>query len=100
MKLKLFYCCDALQQEIDDPRVFISYISKYREYAIGTIDSNIVRLIYNCPWCGTKLPKSLRKKWFSVLETEHNFDDPWNEKQSKLIPEEFKTDEWWKKRGL
>ncbi len=60
MNWPLTYCCNALEQEISDPRVFICYAPKYREYYIGTIDPTIVRLIYMCPWCGTKLPKSLR----------------------------------------
>ncbi len=38
---------------------------------------------------------SLRDNWFDALE-ELGFDDPDNQK----IPEEFKTDEWWKKRWL
>lgn len=60
------YCCNTLEQEINDPRVFIDYTSKYREFLIKTVDPGIVRLICNCPWCGKALPESLRDKWFDT----------------------------------
>jgi hypothetical protein len=101
MKSELtYYCCDALETEINDPRVFIDYNKKTREYFIETVDKQIIRVIYRCPWCGKKLPKTLRKKWFLILEKEYGIDDPLNKTQINLIPEEFKTDEWWIKRGL
>jgi hypothetical protein len=100
MTLKIIHCCKAMEEEINDPRVFLGYASKYREYFIQTINPSIVRLIYICPWCGKTLPKSLRNEWFEALEKEYCLDDPWDKKQENLIPEEFKTDEWWKKRSL
>jgi hypothetical protein len=53
-----------------------------------------------CPFCGTKVPKSLTKKRSEILEREFGIDDPYDTKQKKRIPQEFETDEWWKKRGL
>jgi len=94
------YCCHAMEQEINDPRVFINYNPKYREYYINTTSKHVIRIIDNCPWCGKKLPKNLRNEWFDILEKEYNLDNPWDEKQALLVPEEFKTDEWWKKRKL
>jgi len=41
-----------------------------------------------CPWCGQKLPDSLREDWFDRLE--QLGVDPYSAK----IPEEF-TDERW-----
>lgn len=64
------------------------------------MQSNAVQRIDCCPWCSKKLPESLRDKWFEFLEKEYSLDDPHREEQEKLIPEEFKTDEWWKERGL
>lgn len=98
MNRKITYCCYGLEQEINDPRVFINYNPKYREYYINTASKPVVRLIANCPWCGNELPKSLRDEWFIILEKEYNLDDPWDKNQALLIPEEFKTDEWWIKR--
>ena len=59
-----------------------------------------MQCLFYCPWCSEKLPKSVRSKWFDILNEEYNIDDPDSEEQEKLIPAEFKTDEWWKKRKL
>ena len=99
MEKKISYCCEALEQEISDPRVFINYNPKYREYYINTTSEHVIRLIYSCPWCSKELPKSLRDKLFDILEKECDLDDPWEKNQALLVPEEFKTDEWWIKRG-
>lgn len=55
--------------------------------------------IYFCPWCGTKLPHNLADEWFAILAQEYNIIDP-SAKDRHKVPLEFKTYEWWKKRGL
>ena len=101
MKNKTVHCCPIMQDAFDDQRVYIGYVPKYREYFINMRNEPIIAyLITYCPWCSKKLPKSLRKKWFNTLKSEHNLDDPWGKEQEKLIPKEFNSDEWWKKRGL
>lgn len=57
--------------------------------------------LWYCPWCGKKLPKDLGEIWIETLKKEYGI------KESDIdyinlsnIPEEFKTDEWWKKRRL
>jgi hypothetical protein len=71
-----------------------------------------------CPFCGTEFPPDLVEKWAQVIleelgpeylvEFETNYQksirknyvpDP-DLPEAKPLPEEFKTDEWWKKRGL
>ncbi len=56
--------------------------------------------LYYCPFCSTQLPKILNNELFAILETSFNMRDPWNNIINGTIPEEFKTDKWWKKRGL
>ncbi|MDR3550584.1 MAG: hypothetical protein P4L31_04165 [Candidatus Babeliales bacterium] len=107
-KITKSICClsmqDALEQADDSP---LTYSPDHRSYTISApralVKKNIVWLGYRvdfCPFCGTKLPKDLTEKWWDILEKEYGIDDPYDDKQKKLIPEEFKTDEWWKKRGL
>jgi hypothetical protein len=44
--------------------------------------------------------KCLKDEWFDILEKEYELDNPaWDLEQKEKIPAEFKTDEWWKKRG-
>lgn len=52
-----------------------------------------------CPRCGTKFPHELGDEWYEILQEEYGIEDPMDEDAHRL-PEEFKTDEWWKKRGL
>ena len=100
MNKKTNHCCIAMQQALDDIRVYFGYIPKYKEYYINTKNPIVIYIISHCPWCGKKLPSNLTDKWFEILEKEYNLDDPDSKEQAKLVPEEFKTDEWWIKRGL
>jgi hypothetical protein len=99
------YCCedmkrnveykDEVQDEFDCPNNLITYVSNADEYGIIFHDGGTAYMrIRYCPWCGAKLPESKRSLRFEILEA-MGCEVPWDE-----IPEEFKTDEWWKKRGL
>jgi hypothetical protein len=59
--------------------------------------------ITNCPFCGAKLPENLIDEKddtiYKELGADYLYDDDGNPPKKEL-PEEFKTDEWWKKRGL
>jgi hypothetical protein len=84
------HCCqrmhDALVQD-----VAVIYISKYREYGIRILDGGTSFLeIEFCPWCGTRLPGSLRDAWFAEIERRGLEPD------SEAIPPEYTTDAWWR----
>jgi hypothetical protein len=104
-------CCAELRRTIESRRYPIGYNCKVREYFIELLGyfeafdemilekraMNVIQLISFCPFCGKKLPDSLRDKWFEHLESQNSEDfDPWSED----IPEEYKDDTWWKKRNL
>ena len=76
----------------------IRYDLILRDYGIP-YEPNGIDTLHYCPWCGVKLPDVLNAKIFDVLEKEYGIDNPdiW---EFTNVPEEFKTDEWWKKRGL
>ena len=58
-----------------------------------------------CPFCGNRLPDEglIEDAWYTCLENEFGLSydpkDNW-EQFFESVPEEFKTDEWWIKRGL
>jgi hypothetical protein len=52
-----------------------------------------------CPWCGKKLPKELGEEWCRIIKERFGFEEIFVE-EWETLPQEFKTDEWWKKRGL
>ncbi|HEY1189121.1 MAG TPA: hypothetical protein VGE74_15815 [Gemmata sp.] len=46
-----------------------------------------------CPWCGTRLPASLRDEWFAELER-HGIDPSAGE-----VPAAFRSSAWWAGAG-
>jgi hypothetical protein len=95
-------CCEALKRNINDCENHLYYSRKYRQYAICRVGTTSITCIDYCPWCGIKMPKSLEDQWDEILEKEYGIviTEPWNKKQLSQIPDEFNSDEWWKKRGL
>ena len=100
MNKKEKHCCQLMDKFIDDSRVGISYSKVFREYYIDLLSELPKQCVFYCPFCGHKLPQGLRDEYFEILEKEYDIDNYWDEEQEKNIPEEFKTDEWWKKRGF
>ena len=98
------HCCLIMHYNTDktDPENVspCSYNPKFREYYLDAIIGHGAEKITFCPYCGTKLPKGLSDEWFDILEKEYGLDDPGMPDQKEKVPAEFKTDEWWKKRGL
>lgn len=68
----------------------IVYVPKFREYGAKVLDGGTSFLeIKYCPWCGNKLPGSLRDEWFDRLDRLNI--DPAVDK----IPENFLNDLWY-----
>ncbi len=98
------YCCETMNEELESQKVAIGYNEKFRTYYIHLQGSKngSCRIDY-CPWCSSKLPTPLDEKYDEFLSKAIKI--PVDEitlqtYQSKKIPPEFKTDEWWKKRRL
>ena len=74
---------------IRNDRVPVSYVSKFREYGIDFLDEGVsfVQILF-CPWCGQRLPASLRDEWFAQLE--RRGIDPMDDE----IPPEFMDESW------
>ena len=94
------HCCREMTQFTSDPRVQIIYSPRVREYYIPLKSQIAVQTIYYCPWCGKKLPDGLDNKLDEILKEEYNIKASDDFEKTPGLPEEFKTDEWWKKRGL
>ena len=98
---RVSYCCDDMRSEaervcdqhadrFDCPDCLIHYSPKFREYGLivhnGGSASHLVRF---CPWCGARLPDSLRDRWFE--EMERRGVDPGEDP----VPDEFQSSAWW-----
>ena len=92
------HCCKNMDFFLKEESVDIYYSDRFRSYGIGMKNgTSAEQAMVFCPWCGKKLPKDLGDEWFFILEEQYNLDVSVDKSK---IPEEFKTDEWWKKRGL
>ena len=96
------HCCELMEQNLtlscglhsapeECPDVLVSFVEKFQEYGLFIHDGGSSSIaISHCPWCGTKLPESLRSRWFNELEP-LGFDDP----PSQEIPERYKSGAWY-----
>ena len=79
---------------LNDLRVPIEYLPKYREYALVLGEGPVLQLISFCPWCGEQLPSSLRDQFFERLVA-MNLDP-----EDSRVPLDFRSDAWWRLRSL
>jgi hypothetical protein len=91
------HCCEQMTIQLQDERVPVEYSPKYREYSLR-ISTTVEQGIDYCPWCGTKLPESLRDLWFETLEGimgEAIYDIAFDSNRFGEIPKKFQSEEWW-----
>jgi hypothetical protein len=94
-ELERGHCCEKMVDYIHDPSIPIKYNDVVRRYYLRVPGCD--RTIIFCPACGKKLPSVLQDAYYEILKKEYGFDDP---DDYEKYPEEFKSDKWWKKRGL
>ncbi len=92
------FCCQSLERHCEeykyvDSTRFIEYDRRTRTFAIGCY------VIPYCPFCGTRFLKELGREWMNLVDEQFGEEYFMAPKMYEL-PEEFLTDEWWKKRGL
>ena len=64
------HCCDQMKDNVENPDLAIRYYPQFREYGILYLDGGTAfQEIRHCPWCGARLPDSLRDKWFAEIES-------------------------------
>jgi hypothetical protein len=94
MTNKYTHCCGQMQTHIDSNELHLNFMPKLREYGVDYADGGTSsQTIQFCPWCGSKLPLSLRVQWFEELDRldlEPNDD----------LPAELKDDTWWLQKRL
>jgi hypothetical protein len=80
-----------MKRHLETSEVAITYNARFREYGIKILDGGTaVQRIAFCPWCGTKLPASLRQAWFDRLQSLGL------EPEDTNVPTEMKSDAWWR----
>ena len=109
---KIDHCCEKMNFFLNEQKIAIYYNPIYREYFIRLWSYPAAKhVIYACPWCGYTFKPSLIDKYFEILESEYKivyndyleryFEAREDEYDIEInLPEEFKSDIWWKKRNL
>jgi hypothetical protein len=94
MTTKYKHCCEGMTTHIESKELYLKYSPRFREYGISYADGSVSQqTIHCCPWCGSKLPSSLRLEWFEEL-------DLLGIEPDDKLPAELISDEWWIKRAL
>lgn len=100
------HCCEVMRREVErvsarvpdafgrHPACLVFYSPALREYGLFDHDrsgegTTSVSGIGFCPWCGARLPGSLRDRWFE--EVEALGIDPGGDE----VPERFRSSAWW-----
>jgi hypothetical protein len=83
-------CCAQMQYAVESDEIPILYTAKFGEYGVRVLDGgpSFIQLSF-CPWCGRKLPESLRQAWFDELR--RRGIDP----AADNIPLEFSDERWY-----
>lgn len=90
-------CCEHMGDILTNYKI-VSYRESIRLFSLDLL-VGMQKEIWFCPWCGTKMPDNLDTAWQRTLREEYALQDPIFDDKDK-VPQEFRTDEWWKKRGL
>ena len=90
-------CCDTMYNIIENCKV-IEFVDYTREYDLVTSDKTVKALNF-CPFCGQKLDKRLNTEYYDILYNEYGIEYP-EANEADKVPEEFKSDKWWRKRDL
>ena len=87
--------CEQLDQAVADERLPVTYLARFREWGIRYVDGLSILTLRFCPWDGEKLPGSVRDEFFRRL-----WDELGLEIEDPAVPEEMRSDRWWKEAGL
>lgn len=89
-----------MTNELNDLRTPFKYDKILRSYYVECKQRGSDQLLIFCPWCGKKLPELLNEEYFRILYDELLLEPELNVIETPGLPEEFKSDAWWRKRGL
>lgn len=95
LEISAQHCCQQMADRLVDGETAIRYVLKFRESGIPVLDGGESFIIIQfCPWCGNRLPESLRSEWFDRLEQMGlELDNP------ETPAAAMRTAEWWRSNG-
>ncbi len=85
-------CCGELVRQVADEASPIGYSPVFREWFYPH-NKHSQQCLRHCPFCGARLPESLRGAYFDRLdELGYEAEAYWEDR----VPEELKSDAWWR----
>jgi hypothetical protein len=100
--VNLEHCCERMESSVDRGSDISPwhYNERYRTYSVQSVNHPGAEIVDYCPFCGSKLPVPLNDEWRRILKEDYKLNDPISAVRNNKKLAEFRTDEWWKKRGL
>lgn len=92
------YCCEKMKEAMECGKYGLSYDRQFAATFCIRRDEFCSWLWSFCPFCGKDISWK-QEAYEKVLKNEFGITDLTDDEEKKL-PDEFLTDEWWKKRGL
>lgn len=90
-----FFIANTTLREVMRGFAKFVYYRDTRTFTAFRLDRYDSTPIQYCPYCGKKLPESLDEDWWNCLKMEYGYPE-----KIDVIPLEFESDAWWKKRHL
>jgi hypothetical protein len=105
------HMCRDIRITLFGPRRMFWYVPEDREYGFRILDLSKpadhqpikVFAAHYCPWCGTRLPESLkaeRRRRLKALGIDPDADTKKSRRTPSKIPPEFRDETWWRDAGL
>ena len=99
------HCCEILEFDVEIDKTIFDYEGSDREYLLINYkyEYGSYQPFDYCFYCGKKMPQSLSSERNKVIKKELGLDfgdDDVYFKERDKLPEEFYTDEWWRKRDI
>ena len=98
------YCCEQwIDGWVNEDVVPVSYNPSLRFYYIMCDTKTWIQTIPRCIACNHEFPgglNGLAEVWTAILDKECGLDEVTAWRHPERVPEEFKSEEWWRKRGL
>jgi hypothetical protein len=89
------HACERMALALSGTEYPLRYYDRFREYSVLVIDGGeSVLIIEYCPFCGVKLPRSVRDDWYDRLDRLGLDPD------SDAIPDMMKSGSWWRSDRL
>ena len=86
---ELPHACELMRIVLEDGRSALEYDPSWRDYTIAYLGDGPVQRIEWCPFCGARLPLSLRDAW--LTRRDELGIEPGGE-----LPPEMRDDRWWR----